>query len=58
MPKGKKKPKKFLATTAVKTMARAAIGAPPSVKRKESKKRVVKPKHKPTIAKILADSDV
>jgi hypothetical protein len=39
-------------------MARAAIGAPPSVKRKESKKRVVKPKHKPTIAKILADSDV
>jgi hypothetical protein len=58
MPKSKKKPKKFLATTAVKSMARAAIGAPPPVKRKESKKRVAKPKHKPTIGKILADSDI
>jgi hypothetical protein len=57
MPKRKKKPKKFLATTAVKTMSRTAIGAVPAVRRKESKKRVVKPKYKPTISKILADSD-
>ena len=57
MARGKKKLTKFRATTAVKSMARAAIGAPPPVKRVESKKRGAKPKHKPTIGKLLAESD-
>jgi len=53
----KKKPKPFRATTAVKAMARAAIGPPPPVKRKESKKRIKTEKHKPTIGRLLSDSD-
>jgi hypothetical protein len=57
MPRKKKKLKKFTATTAVKSMSRAVIGKVPAVKRKESKKAVDKPKHKPTLKKILADSD-
>lgn len=58
MRKGKKKkPRKFTAAIAVKSMARAAIGTVPPVKRKESKKRSDKPKHKPTLKKLLADSD-
>ena len=53
----KKKPKPFRATTAVKAMARAAIGPPPPVTRKESKKRIKTEKHKPTIGRLLSDSD-
>jgi len=57
MPRSKKKLKKFTATTAVKSMSRAVIGKVPAVKRKESKKAADKPKHKPTLKKILADND-
>lgn len=58
MRKGKKKKsKKFTAATAVKSMSRAAIGRVPAVKRKESKKRVEKSKHKPTLKKLLSESD-
>jgi len=53
----KKKPKKFTATKAVKSMARAAIGAPPPVQREESSKRPRKPKHKPTLEKLLGESE-
>jgi hypothetical protein len=53
---GKKK-KRFTATKAVKSMARAAIGAPPPVQREESAKRVKKPKHKATLATLLAETD-
>ncbi|HET9181724.1 MAG TPA: hypothetical protein VFP59_06305 [Candidatus Angelobacter sp.] len=55
MPK-KKKLKPFRATSAVKAMARTAIGAPPPVKRKESKKRTKAEKHKPTIGRFLSES--
>jgi hypothetical protein len=57
VPKKKKKLKKFTATIAVKSMSRAALGSPPPVRRKESKKRVEKAKHKATLGKLLADSD-
>jgi hypothetical protein len=53
----KKKPKPFRASTAVKAMARTAIGTPPPVKRKESKKRAKSEKHRPTIGKLLSDSE-
>lgn len=53
----KKKPKKFTATKAVKSMARKALGAPPPVQREESRKRSKREKHKTTLAELLADSD-
>jgi len=53
----KKKKKTFTAAKAVKSMARATIGAPPPVQREESRKRARKQKHKPTLGKLLADSD-
>ncbi len=56
MPKKKKK-KTFSATTAVKTMSRAAIGRVPSVKRVESSKRVKKEKHKPSIDRLIEDAE-
>ena len=56
MPRKRKK-RKFTAAKAVKSMARAAIGAPPPVQREESRKRVAKQKHKPTLGKLLADTD-
>jgi hypothetical protein len=57
VPKRRRKKKKFTATQAVKSMARTAIGAPPPVQREESRKRVRKQKHKPTLGKLLSDSD-
>jgi hypothetical protein len=53
----KKKKKRFTATKAVKSMARAAIGTPPPVQREESVKRAKKEKHKATLEKLLADAD-
>jgi hypothetical protein len=53
----KKKPKPFRATSAVKAMSRAALGTPPPVKRKESKKRVEAEKHRPTMGRLLSDSE-
>lgn len=53
----KKKLKRFTATTAVKSMARTALGSPPPVQKEESRKRVKKEKHKPTMGKLLADPD-
>jgi len=51
-----RKKKKFSATKAVKSMARAAIGTPPPVQRipplKQSRKET---KHKPTLGKLLSE---
>jgi len=55
--KAKKKKRKFTATAAVKSMARTALGSPPPVQREESGKRVKKDKHKPTLGKLLSDSE-
>jgi hypothetical protein len=52
-----RKQKKFTAAKAVKSMARAAIGTPPPVHREESRKRLKKQKHKPTLGRFLADPD-
>ncbi|HEY6274000.1 MAG TPA: hypothetical protein VIX19_18625 [Terriglobales bacterium] len=57
MPKKKKKRNKFTATTAVKSMARTALGAPPPVQREESQKRAKREKHKPTLGQLLSNSD-
>lgn len=53
----KKKPSKFTATTAVKSLSRAVLGTPPPVRKKESAKRTNKAKHKPTLGKILSDNE-
>lgn len=53
----KKKLKKFTATKAVKSMARTAIGTPPPVQREESVKRRKKPKYRPTLGKLLGESE-
>jgi len=53
----KKKPKRFRATTAVKAMARQAIGTPPPVQREESTRRPRKEKHKPTLRSLLSDGE-
>jgi hypothetical protein len=38
-------------------MARTAIGTPPPVKRKESKKRAKPEKHRATMGRLLSDSE-
>jgi hypothetical protein len=53
----KKKAGKFSATTAVKSLAREVIGTPPPVRKKESAKRLKKVKYKPTLNKMLSDSE-
>lgn len=57
VPKKKKKLRKFTATIAVKSMARTVLGSPPPVQREESRKRVKKEKHKPTLGQMLSNSD-
>ena len=52
MPK-KKKLRKFTATTAVKSAARAVLGIPPPVQRQGNKKKTKKEKHKATLRKLL-----
>jgi hypothetical protein len=52
----KKKIKRFKAVTAVKELARERVGAPPAEKIVIEKKK--KPeKHKPTLGKLLGDSE-
>ena len=52
----RKKPKPFRAVTAVKELARERVGRPPSEKIVVEKKK--KPeKHKPTLKKLLSDSE-
>ncbi len=57
MPK-KKKQKRFRAVTAVKAMARAAVGQPPATRRDpddKKKSQSKSTKHKPTLSKLLAE---
>ncbi len=52
----KRKPRKFTAVTAVKSMSRTQIGAVPPTRRVDDTKKkrsVTKPKHKPTLAQEL-----
>lgn len=52
----KKKAKRFRAVTAVKELARERVGSPPAEKIVIEKKK--KPeKHKPTLGKLLDDSE-
>jgi hypothetical protein len=54
----KKKVKKFRAITVVKAASRAVLGTPPPVQREENKKRRSRrEKHKPSLGRLLADSD-
>jgi len=56
MARKKKKSKPFRAVTAVKELARERVGTPPSEKIVLEKKK--KPeKHKPTLSKLLDDSE-
>jgi hypothetical protein len=49
----KKKPKRFTAVEAVKSMARAQIGEPPASRVVPDRKKKKTEKHKPTLAKLL-----
>jgi hypothetical protein len=49
----KKKPKRFTAVEAVKTMARAQIGAPPASRVVPDRKKKRTERHKPMLAKLL-----
>jgi hypothetical protein len=51
----KKKPKRFTAVEAVKTMAREQIGAPPASKVVPNRKKKSE-KHKPTLEKLLEEN--
>jgi hypothetical protein len=52
----KRKPKRFTAVEAVKTMAREQIGAPPASRVVPNRKRKAE-KHKPTLEKLLAEPE-
>jgi hypothetical protein len=49
----KRKPKRFTAVEAVKTMARAQIGEPPASRVVPNRKKKKNEKHKPTLGKLL-----
>jgi hypothetical protein len=49
----KKKPKRFTAVEAVKTMAREQIGAPRASQVLPNRKKDKADKHKPTLGKLL-----
>jgi hypothetical protein len=51
----KKKPKPFRAVKAVKSLARERLGAPPPTRRLPDVNKKDKPKHKPTLGKLLSE---
>jgi len=53
----KRKPKRFTAVEAVKTMAREQIGAPPASRVVPNRKKKKAEKHKPTLEKLLAEPE-
>ena len=53
----KKKSKRFTAVEAVKTMAREQIGTPPASKVVPNRKKKKSEKHKPTLEKLMGESD-
>jgi hypothetical protein len=54
----KKKPKRFTAVEAVKTMARAQIGEPPPGRVVPDRKKKTSEKHKPTLEKLISDPEM
>jgi hypothetical protein len=52
----RKKPKRFTAVEAVKTMAREQIGAPRAAQVVPNRKRKEGEKHKPTLEKLLDET--
>ena len=56
MGRKKKKPKRFTAVEAVKTMARAQIGAPPASRVVPNRKRKKSDKHKPTLGTLIDEA--
>jgi hypothetical protein len=53
----RKKPKRFTAVEAVKTMARERIGAPPASRVVPNRKKNKTQKHKPTLEGLLGESE-
>jgi hypothetical protein len=53
----KKRPKRFTAVEAVKTMAREQIGAPPPSRVVPNRKKRKTEKHKPTLERLLAEPE-
>jgi hypothetical protein len=53
----KKKPKRFTAVEAVKTMAREQIGAPPASRVVPNRKKNKTDKHRPTRGKLLGERE-
>jgi hypothetical protein len=53
----KKKPKRFTAVEAVKTMARTQIGAPPASRVVPNRKKKKTEKHKLPLDKLLREQD-
>jgi hypothetical protein len=53
----RKKPKRFTAVEAVKTMAREQIGAPPASRVVPNRKKKKTEKHKRTLEKLLAEPE-
>jgi hypothetical protein len=51
----RKKPKRFTAVEAVKTMAREQIGAPPASRVVPDRKKRKTDKHRPTMEKLLQE---
>jgi len=51
----RKKPKPFRAVDAVKAAAREKIGSPPPTRREPNVKKQARPKHKPTLGKLLGE---
>ena len=58
MPSNRRKRKPFRAASAVRAVAREAIGTPPATRIKPSDKRrqSTAEKHKPTLGKLLSDA--
>ncbi len=54
----KKKPKPFRAVKAVKSAVRAHVGMPPPERVEPDLTKKSRPKHKPTLGKLLSDPDV
>ena len=58
MPSKARKPKPFRAASAVKAVAREVIGTPPPTRTQpaDKKRKTKSEKHKPTLAKLLDES--
>ncbi len=53
----RKKRKPFRAVKAVKAAARAQIGAPPPTRRQAEARPPERPKHKPTLRRLLEEAE-